>query len=378
MRAIMFLAVAAMVGGCAASRQIEFRMHPIDAQSAFEGAGVLDVNNDGVLDIQCGPSWYEGPRWIKHPVREVERIGGYHMGFCDLPVDVDGDGWTDTINAAWHNKTLSWVRNPGNAGGVFEEIPIDKPGNMETAILADINADGRPDVLPNVFQGEPGWYEFHRDPDFKYGVRWEKHPLPAEAAGPGIGVGDINRDGRLDVVACKGWCEQPADKGAAWIWHSEFDLVDPSIPILVHDVDGDGDADLIWGIGHNYGTYWLEQETNAIGQRVWSRHEIDHDWSQAHVVMLADLNGDGRQELITGKRYYAHNGQDPGANEPRCLYWYDFDRAKRQWRRHAIHEGGPAGTGTSSVVADIDRDGDLDLICPGKSGLYLFENLRKP
>lgn len=364
--------------GCTSPENLSFRIHTIDAESAFEGVGVLDVNNDGILDIQCGPNWYEGPDWTKHRVRDVERVGNYHMGFADLPVDVDGDGWTDTINAAWHNKTLSWVRNPGKAGGDHPEIPIDAPGHMETAILADINQDGQPDVLPNIFDGEAGWYEFHRDPSAEHGVRWEKHVLPEGLVGAGIGAGDINGDGRIDVVGKNGWAEKTDKAGKEWVWHGEFDLGDPSIPILVYDVDRDGDADIIWGIGHDYGTYWLEQERNAIGQRVWSRHEIDHDWSQAHVVMLADLTGDGHMELITGKRYYAHNGKDPGGNDPRCMYWYHWDADTRAWHRHTIHEGGDVGTGTSSAVADIDRDGDPDIICPGKSGLYLLENLRIP
>ncbi len=370
------LVLAALVG-CAGPGRVAFRMHTVDADSRYEGVGVFDVNRDGKLDIFCGGSWYEAPDWTRHFVRTVQEVGGYHMGFCDLPVDVDGDGWTDTITAAWHNKRLSWIRNPGNSGDPFEEIVIDDPGNMETAILADVNQDGQPDVVPNIFHGQPAWYEFHRDGSAAHGVRWEKHVLPAGLEGPGIGAGDVNGDGRCDIVGCKGWAEPPADPAAAWIWHPEFDLDDPSIPIIVHDVDEDGDADLVWGIGHNYGVYWIEQQVDRSGQRTWKRHEIDREWSQAHVVLLGDLDGDGRKELVTGKRYYAHNGNDPGGKEPRCLYWYRFDPAGCKWQRHTIHEGGPAGTGTSAELTDIDGDGDLDLIAPGKSGLYLFENLRR-
>ena len=361
--------------GCAGPREVTFEMHTIDAESGFEGVGVHDVNRDGVLDIQCGPAWYEGPTWTKHFVREVKQQGGYHLGFCDLPVDVDGDGWTDTINAAWHNKTLSWVRHPGKSGGAWEEIVIDTPGNLETAILADINGDRQPDVLPCIFNGEPGWWEFHRDKKADHGVRWEKHVLPMEFAGAGVGTGDINGDGRLDIVGGKGWAEQPENPETTWKWHAEFDLGDPSIPVQVHDVDGDGDLDLIWGIGHDYGVYWMEQYRSATGERRWCSHEIDRDYSQAHVVLLGDINKDGRQDFITGKRYHAHNGKDPGGKEPRRLYWYEFDPAKREWRRHTIHEGGPAGVGTMAALVDIDRDGDLDFVAPGKSGLYLFENL---
>ena len=375
------IAGVALVGlGCARPGDIAFTMHVINAESRFEGAAAVDVNNDGRLDIHCGGFWHEAPSWTKHFVRDVQEISNYYLDFCSLPVDVDGDGWTDTVTCTWHDKSLYWVRNPGPAGGPFETIKIDEPGNMETAILVDFNVDGRPDVLPNVVHGTPAWYSFHRDATAKHGVRWDRHLLPAGLEGEGVGAGDINGDGRCDVVGCKGWAEAGANPSDvdAWLWHAEFDLIGPSIPILVHDVDGDGDMDLIWGIGHNYGLYWLEQGRNAVGARVWSRHEIDVTWSQAHVVLLGDLNGDGRKELVTGKRYYAHNGGDPGANEPRCLYAYTFDPASRTWRRHAIQEGGPAGIGLSAELVDIDGDGDLDFIAPGKSGLYLFENLLRP
>jgi hypothetical protein len=360
------------------AREPAFRMHTINADSRFEGAGVLDVNRDGHLDIQCGSFWYEGPDWHKHDVRPIAAVGGYHLTFCDLPVDVDGDGWTDTINAAWHNQRLSWVRNPAMTGGEFEEIPIDEPGNIETAILADLNGDGQPDVIPDIFNGQPGWYQFRRDPAGKHGISWKKYDLPREMDGPGVGTGDVNGDGRLDIVSQKGWAEGPIDSTGPWAWHAEFDLEDPSIPILVHDVDGDGDADLIWGIGHGYGLYWLEQYRTATGDRAWARHVIDMSFSQAHVLLLGDIDGDGRQDFITGKRYYAHNGKDPGAEDPRVLYWYSFDPSRREWRRHVIQENGPAGVGTSAVLVDLDRDGDLDFVAPGKSGLYLFENLLSP
>lgn len=380
MRHVFFTGLLLGVWGCATTettppREVAFRMHTINTDSAYEAAGVFDVDQDDTLDVFSGPFWYEGPDFkTAHFTREVKTEGGYHLGFCDLPVDVDGDGRTDTVTVAWHNRRISWIRNPGRAGLPWREIIIDEPGNMETAILVDLNGDGQQDVLPNIMNGEPGWYQFRSDPGLPSGAEWRKRELPKELAAAGIGAGDIDGDGRCDVVGRMGWAQQPDAPTSDWTFHAEFDLVDPGIPILVHDLDGDGDMDLIYGIGHNYGVYWLEQERDATGRRVWSKHEIDRSFSQAHVVLLGDLNGDGMMELITGKRYYAHNGNDPGGKDPKCLYWYDFDRATRQWTRHVIQEGGPAGVGTSSVVADLDGDGDLDLVCPGKSGLYWFEN----
>lgn len=375
--AIISVAVVALTAGCSPQRIPTFRMHAINPDSRFEAAGAADMNRDGRPDIICGGFWYENPTWEKHFIREVAEQDNYYYDFASIPVDADGDGWIDIVTVAWHNKRISWIRHPGDSGRPFETITIDEPGHFETAFGEDVNLDGQTDVVPNIFDGEPGWYEFKRDPVMAHGVNWIKHPLPAQATGPGIGVGDINGDGRPDIVGGRGWAEHPANPKAEWVWRAEFDLGDASIPILVHDLDADGDVDLIWGIGHNYGLHWMEQERNAIGQRTWSRHEIDRSWSQAHAPLLADVDNDGQMELIAGKRYYAHNGKDPGANDPRVIYWYKFDRPSRRWTRHPIQEGGPAGLGIATVALDFDADGDLDLIAPGKSGLYLFENLLK-
>ncbi|MBN1506112.1 MAG: HEAT repeat domain-containing protein [Sedimentisphaerales bacterium] len=350
-----------------------WRLHTINADSRFEAAGILDVNRDGKLDILSGGFWYEAPTWKRHFVREIKEEGDYFYDFANLPMDVDGDGWIDTAGAAWHNKMVYWVRNPGKADGPWQLFEIDTPGNMETAMSYDINGDGQPDILPDIMS-EAAWYEFHRDASAPQGVRWEKHPLPKEAAGHGLGAGDVNKDGRCDVVTPKGWLEQTADGG--WQWRPEFDLGYASIPILVHDVDGDGDSDLVWGLAHNYGAYWLEQ-TSTGGKRTWEKYLIDDSWSQPHFLLMADLDNDGRDELVTGKRYHAHNGHDPGGEEPCCVYYYDLEAATKKWTRHVMHEGGRVGFGINTGAADMDGDGDIDVVAPGKSGLYLFENLLK-
>ncbi len=351
-----------------------FRLHAINAESRFEPAGILDVNRDGKPDIFSGGFWYEAPSWKKHVVREVVEEGGYHHDFADLPMDVDGDGWTDIVSAAWHNKKVFWVRNPGSEGGPWEVLDVDEPGNMETAMAVDINSDGRPDVLPNIMT-QAAWYEFSPDASAPHRVKWTKHRLPHQAAGHGLGAGDVNHDGRCDVVTPNGWLEQTAEGG--WTWRPEFELGYASIPILVGDVDDDGDADIFWGLAHDYGVFWLEQKRDAQGQRIWQKALLDESWSQPHFLLLADLDNDGLDELVTGKRYHAHNGHDPGGSDPLCVYYYDLNKATRQWTRHTMSEGGLVGFGINTGAADVDGDGDIDVVAPGKGGLYLFENLLK-
>ena len=145
---------------------------------------------------------------------------------------------------------------------------------------------------------------------------------------------------------------------------------------LMHVLDGNGDGrnDVVTAAGHDYGVFWFEQLSD--GQ--WARRTIDAAWSQGHASTLADLNGDGRTDLITGKRFMAHNGSDPGEREPLGIYWYEYRKGQTgslEWIRHLIDYGGRTGAGMQIPVVDIDGDGDSDLVCPGKSGLFLAENL---
>jgi hypothetical protein len=138
-------------------------------------------------------------------------------------------------------------------------------------------------------------------------------------------------------------------------------------------VNGDGKPDLIYGAGHGYGLYWMEN----MGNGKWKEHLIDNSWSQAHPLTLVDLVKDGKLDIVTGKRYLAHEG-DPGAYEPLGLYWYRWSPQQGYFIKHVIDYGTRAGGGIQIIAVDIDGDGDIDLVAPGKSGLFLFEQVDFP
>lgn len=372
----------------------KFKQHAVNAQSQFEAAGALDVDNDGKLDIVCGDSWYQAPHWTKRKIRDVEKKGTYYNCFATLPMDVNADGKMDYITVSYFGKNVGWVENPGKLDALWSYHEIDLPGTSEAAWLVDLTGDGKPEVLPNPTTVVT-WYMLEtagKSP------KWKKFDFGTAAAGHGIGSGDVNGDGRTDLLTPKGWFEAPEDPvRQPWTWRGEWQAGAAGIQMLARDVDGDGLSDIVFGMGHAYGLHWFKQTKSADGSRAWEKRDIDTKLAQAHTLLWADLDGDGKDdELVTGKRVYAHE-VEPGDVDASLIAYYKFDRAAKAWTKHVIFQGQPAhapkeaakrdalkdfppntaGTGLQMTAIDIDADGDIDLLCPGKSGLYWFENLSK-
>ena len=348
--------------------EIPFEKRALDL-GANEAAAIADINGDGKPDIVSGENWYEAPKWIKHKFRTLGFTNNYIDGFSDLPLDVNGDGQMDIVTACWFSRRLFWSQNPGRGKGEWKDHEIDSGNPIEFAFLVDLDNDGKArEVLPQ-FGGKTAPTAFY---ELRNG-KLEKRVVSTTSYGHGIGAGDVNGDRRTDVLTPKGWFEAPD-----WKFHPDFELESTSFMYVV-DIDGDKRNDVVTGYAHNYGVFWMRQNPDG---KFSKPIVIDDSWSQPHAITMVDLNGDGRMDFVTGKRFMAHNGKDPGEREPLGIYWFEYlkpepNAKKIEWVKHVLDYGTRTGGGMQIPVADLDADGDLDLVTPGKSGLFLFQNLSK-
>jgi len=359
-----------------AAGQVRFEKIVVDKTFRAEGVATGDVNHDGKLDILAGDVWYSAPDWKMHEVRPVgtyDGTKGYSNCFVNFAQDVNGDGWIDSIVIGLPDTECFWYENPKNQPGRWKQRIVAKSACNETPIFADLLGNGKPVPIFAVQpQGQMCWFSV---PDDLEGL-WDMHVIAAGPNAPGtekyshgLGAGDVNGDGRCDVLVKEGWWQAPrkAERNN-WKFHPA-NLGEDCANLLVYDVDGDGDSDVITSSAHRYGIWWFEQLEDAT----FKQHAIFDKYSQPHAIILADMNRDGIQDLVTGKRYFAHMGKDPGEYEPAMLYWFELRRPAKGQVEFVLHDiDNDSGVGTQFEVTDVNADGRLDIVTSNKKGTYVF------
>lgn len=379
---IFFLLVANLT----VAQSSDFKKTKITGEFISEGVTSADLNKDGRLDIVAGYYWFEAPTWKRHemaPSRAFDPRKEYSESFLNLGMDVNLDGWDDVVIIDYPGKPAFWFENPKKQqdGVVWKKhIIADSVGIAnESPGFIDIDGDGRLDILCGdkakkqivwlqapLKEGETTWKRFALSKEKVAGTEIFSH---------GIGYGDINKDGIKDVVIREGWFEGTKNLNAGnWEFHVA-NLGEPCSHMQIFDVNGDGKNDVVSASAHALGVWFHEQIVDQ-GKINFTTEVMSNTTAQTHASIMADLNGDGKAEYITGKRFLAHNGRDAGdADAPYLLYFEFTPNKKPYWKEHIIDND--SGAGLNIAVRDMNKDKKLDIIIANKNGVYLFENLIK-
>lgn len=366
--------------------KIRFKKTQLDPKFRSEGVCVADFNKDGKMDICTGFLWYEAPDWKMHKITEHEpeyKPEGYSNAFCSFADDVNGDGWSDVLVVDFPGTPTWWFENPKGADKPWTKHTVTPVTNNESPMLVDVDGDGKKDLVCAVNPDKANTDGPEKqlayvvrtgevDKEWKIIPVSEKNIPGGNRYTHGLGVGDINKDGKLDLLNPQGWWEQPKEKNAE-LWKFHPAAFGDGANYQIYDFDGDGDNDVITTSPHAFGIWWHEQ----LPDGEFAKHEIDKTFSQTHATALVDLNGDGLPDLVTGKRWKAHWQGDPGGEEAAVMFWYELKRenGRPTWTAHQFDHD--SGVGTQFEVADVNGDKLPDIIVSNKKGVHYFEQVRE-
>ena len=361
-----------------------------------EGAGVGDINGDGKPDVVYGPHWYQGPDFKNaHEIYppKPQNTKAYADHFFAWVYDFNKDGYGDIFVVGFPGTPAFVYENPGKDkwDTHWKKHEVINSVANESPQFTNIVGDDRPElVCTNA--GYFGYATIDWDKPFE---KWTFHRVSAKIAavrfGHGLGVGDVNGDGRSDIIHAGGWFEQPATLGgedSEWTFHkTPFTNAYGGADMFAYDVDGDGDNDIITSLAaHEYGLAWYEQ-TKDEGKVTFKQHVImgKKPWenrygvlfTELHSVALADIDGDGLKDIVTGKTYWSHHDRSPMWDAGAVTYWFKLVRTKDGVDFLPMKADGEAGIGRQLGVADLNSDGLPDMLMGGMRGGHVLIHSKK-
>ena len=382
--------------------KITWKKTVIDPKFRSEGVAVADVNRDGKMDVLVGDYWYEAPDWKRHEIRKPrgdygDGSGGYSNCFACWAGDFNNDGWPDLLVIGYPGDPAYWYENPKGQPGPWKQHFVCDNACNETPIFVDLFGKGQKVLVIGIQpkgQGQNGnmgrmaWVAPGKDPTESWEIHYISEPSTSGHVIPGtfkyahgLGAGDVNGDGRQDVITTGGWWEQPAQlSDQPWTFHPA-QLGPDAADMFAMDIDGDGKPDILSSSAHQYGIWAHLQKPGKDGHPTFVRQDLFPKLtSQTHAVHLVDINGDGLKDLVTGKRFWAHGTHgDVDPNAPAMLYWLEAKRGPSGAITFVPHEiDNNSGVGTQFCVEDFNGDKLPDVITSNKKGVYVFEQIRTP
>jgi hypothetical protein len=388
-----------------------FKTTQLNDQFWCEGANFGDLNNDKMNDVISGPWWWEGPDFKKrheiYPATAsfVRRLGPqtavtvpgyegalgvankYSDNFFAWTRDFNKDGWNDVLVVGFPGKETAWFENPKDTEANWvRHVILDQTDN-ESPTFTDITGDGKPELVC-ITKGRYGYAV----PDWNAPDKpWAFHPIsPDNKYGNfthGMGVGDVNGDGRMDLLEKDGWWEQPTSLQGDPVWKfHKAKMGSGGAQMYAYDVNGDGLNDIITSLAaHGFGLAWYEQlreggfREHIIMNKDPRENRYGVKFSELHAIDLVDMDGDGLKDIVTGKRFWSHGRiGDPDRNDTAVIYWFQLVRGVDKsvdFVPHLIDDN--SGVGTQVVAGDVNGDGLPDVVVGNKKGTFVMLHEKK-
>jgi hypothetical protein len=352
-----------------------------------EGASFGDFNRDGATDVVAGPEWYEGPGYgTRHALwpRTIFNVRDYADCFFEWVYDFNGDEWPDVLMVGFPGAPAAWFENPRALDVPWPRHDvIVSPVDNESPEFVDITGDGVPELV-HMSAGSFGWSA----PDSGGAATWPFHPFTEQrgygAFTHGLGVGDLDGDGRADALESSGYFIAPEELTDDALWQRRdqpFGAGGAQMPVV--DLDGDGDADVVvTQSAHGYGLSWFEQTTtqpapafteHVIVPSAAPASDADVIMHEPHAVAVADIDGDGIHDIVGGERHWGHiPGGDADFDTPGRLYWFRTERGDAGVTFEPSLIDDDSGVGTQLTVGDLDDNGSVDIVISNKKGAFVF------
>ncbi len=262
----------------------------------------------------------------------------------------------------------------------------------ESPNFGDITGDGKPDIICNS-----GGFFVYATADWSQPTKpWTVHPITPKGNwqrfSHGVGFGDVNGDGRMDLLEADAWWEQPASLSGDPVWKKHAWPFAPgtgSAQMHAYDFNGDGMNDVFTTLApHGFGLAWYEQyrengeikfKQHVFLKKLPTDNKYGVKFSQAHAIELIDMDGDGLKDVVTGKRFWAHGPSgDDEPNAPAVLYWFKTVRTADKgvdFVPYLIDDN--SGVGTQVAPGDINGDKLPDVVVGNKKGTFVFVHQAK-